>query len=78
MTVLDTYQFNDTNYWDAFEREPFSVLVRVTSENRSMEMALIGLHAKPTDVISEVKELDHVILGVLAEWQPKVINIHYL
>ncbi|XP_041365098.1 deoxyribonuclease-1-like 2 isoform X2 [Gigantopelta aegis] len=71
VTIIDTYQFNDTNYGDVFEREPFSVFVRVASKERSLELALIGLHAQPTNAMAEINALDHVVLAVLARWQPK-------
>ncbi|XP_070191522.1 deoxyribonuclease-1-like isoform X2 [Littorina saxatilis] len=58
VSLLNFHQSTDRE--DAFEREPFSVLVAPKQIN-NVKLALIGFHAKPTDAVKEIGRLADVI-----------------
>ncbi|KAH3845719.1 deoxyribonuclease-1-like isoform X1 [Dreissena polymorpha] len=66
--IIGVHQYDDgpDDYTDAFEREPFSVRIRPVGG--SYDIALVGIHVKPTDAVKEIDALIDVYDDVIRIW----------
>ncbi|KAJ9049572.1 Deoxyribonuclease-1 [Entomophthora muscae] len=62
--------FDDENFGDVFEREPFSARFSLISKPH-VHLALLGVHVKPTDAVKEIGSLHHCFEKLSIQWTPK-------
>jgi len=66
VSVVNRYQWPDVG--DKFEREPFAVRFRPTSNYAVGEFGYIGIHVKPEDAVNEIDLLVDVYNSVNSLW----------
>ncbi|XP_060080632.1 deoxyribonuclease-1-like [Ylistrum balloti] len=66
LTVLKSYIYRDSN--NEFERDPFSVLVKPNNTDPGAVFAVIGIHTKPMNAVTEIKHLYNVYEDLLKRW----------
>ncbi|XP_021357431.1 deoxyribonuclease-1-like isoform X1 [Mizuhopecten yessoensis] len=73
LAVLKTYQYRDTN--NEFERDPFSVLFQPNNTDPEAAFAVIGIHTKPSNAVSEIKHLYNVYEDLVKRWNTSNVMI---
>jgi len=66
VSVVNIYQWPDVG--DVFEREPYIVRFRPTSNYAVGDFAFLGIHVKPEDAVNENDKLVDVYNSVSAMW----------
>ncbi|XP_052781667.1 deoxyribonuclease-1-like [Mya arenaria] len=68
ISLISTHQYDDgpDDNSDAFEREPYCILVRPVGG--TYDIALAGVHIKPTEAVAEIDSLIDVYYDVLKTW----------
>ncbi|KAJ9076437.1 hypothetical protein DSO57_1026194 [Entomophthora muscae] len=67
---IESNLFDDENFGDVFEREPFSARFSLISKPH-VHLALLGVHVKPTDAVKEIGSLHHCFEKLSIQWTPK-------
>ncbi|XP_033744950.1 deoxyribonuclease-1-like [Pecten maximus] len=66
LSVVKSHQYRDTN--KVFERDPFSVLLQPNNTDPGAAFAVIGIHAKPSNAVAEIKHLFDVYKDLVKRW----------
>ncbi|XP_046566005.1 deoxyribonuclease-1-like [Haliotis rubra] len=76
VNVVASHLFTESG-GDVFEREPFCLLLNIPGQAGPWRLALIGLHAKPTNAVEELQHLFHQVEAeVKLTWNTQ--NLLYL
>ncbi|KAI0240050.1 Deoxyribonuclease-1, partial [Massospora cicadina] len=67
---VESHLFDDNNFGDVFEREPFSARFSLISKP-DFHVAILGIHVKPSDAVKEIGSLHHCFEQLSIQWSPR-------